>query len=61
VEIPRNPAELHGRIAASLRTILTGDDWEARSAAAVSWAAGHVWPAKAAAATAIYREIADGA
>lgn len=57
VEIPRDPGELHVRIAASLRTILTGDDWEARSAAAVNWAAGHVWPAKAAAATQIYKEV----
>lgn len=60
VEIPRRPQELHGRIAAALRTILTGDEWEARSAAAVSWAAQHVWPAKAAAATQIYKEVADG-
>jgi glycosyltransferase involved in cell wall biosynthesis len=61
VEIPRNPDELHGRIAAALGTILTGDEWEARSAAAVGWAAGHVWPAKAAAATAIYKEVVSGA
>jgi glycosyltransferase involved in cell wall biosynthesis len=60
VEIPRRPEELHGRIAASLRTILTGDDWEARSAAATSWASGHVWPAKAAAATQIYKEVVSG-
>ena len=57
VELPRRPEELHSRIAEALRTILAGDDWEARSAAAVNWAGGHIWPAKAAAATAIYKEV----
>jgi glycosyltransferase involved in cell wall biosynthesis len=60
VEIPQRPEDLHPRIATALRTILTGDDWEVRSAAAVSWAAGHVWPAKAAAATQIYKEVTGG-
>ena len=39
-------------------TILCDCEWELRSAASVNWAAQHVWPAKAAAATQIYREIA---
>jgi glycosyltransferase involved in cell wall biosynthesis len=60
VEVTQDPAQLHGRIADALATILTGDNWEARSAAAVGWAAQHVWPAKAAAATQIYKEVADG-
>ena len=57
VELPPRPQELPGRIADALAAILTGDDWEARSAAGVKWAAQHVWPAKAAAATQIYEEI----
>ncbi|HEY0936169.1 MAG TPA: hypothetical protein VGD91_20815, partial [Trebonia sp.] len=44
-------------VAVALRTVLTGDQWAARSAAGVKWAAQHVWPAKAAAATRIYEEV----
>ena len=49
--------ELHRHIAVALRTVLTGDDWAARSAAGIKWASQHIWPAKAAAATQIYEEI----
>lgn len=59
VELTERPEELRCRIADALRTVLTGDDWEARSAAGISWAAQHVWPAKAAAATEIYQQITN--
>jgi glycosyltransferase involved in cell wall biosynthesis len=57
VPLTRRPAELPPRIADALRTVLTGDNWEARSAAGLEWAAQHIWPAKAAAATAIYEDV----
>lgn len=57
VDLPRRPEELPARIADALRSIVTGTDWEARSAAAVSFATGHVWEAKAEAATQIYKEV----
>jgi glycosyltransferase involved in cell wall biosynthesis len=57
VDLPEDPGRLRYGIAEALRTLLAGDDWEARSAAAVEWAAEHTWPAKAAAATHIYQEI----
>ena len=57
IALPRRPEELQLRIADGLRTVLTGDDWEARSAAGIAWASQHTWPAKAAAATQIYEEI----
>jgi glycosyltransferase involved in cell wall biosynthesis len=57
VALPRRPEELHLRIADALRTVLSGDDWEARSAEAVSWASGNTWSIKAAAATRIYDEV----
>jgi hypothetical protein len=40
-----------------MRTVLTGDDWAARSATAVEWASGQTFPHKAAAATRIYQEV----
>ena len=58
VALPPKPRDLPGRLASALRTILCDDEWESRSAAAVDWAAGQVWPARAAAATQIYQEIA---
>jgi glycosyltransferase involved in cell wall biosynthesis len=58
VSLPSEPSDLAGRVGSALRTILSDGEWESRSAAAVSWAAGWVWPAKVAAATQIYREIA---
>jgi glycosyltransferase involved in cell wall biosynthesis len=57
ITLPRRPKELQLRIADGLRTILTGDDWEARSEAGIAWATQQTWPAKAAAATQIYEEI----
>jgi glycosyltransferase involved in cell wall biosynthesis len=61
VPLPQVPAELPGDLAAALRQILTGDDWELRSGAAVKWAAEHVWSAKAAAATELYKDVAGRA
>jgi hypothetical protein len=40
-----------------MRTVLTADDWEARSAAAIEWASEHTFPSKAAAASRIYQEV----
>jgi glycosyltransferase involved in cell wall biosynthesis len=57
VELTQRPDDLHRRIADALRTVLTGDDWAERSVAGIKWAAQHIWPAKAAAASQIYEEI----
>jgi glycosyltransferase involved in cell wall biosynthesis len=57
VALPDQPSDLPARLASALQTILSDSEWESRSAAGVNWAAGHVWPAKAAAATQIYQEI----
>jgi glycosyltransferase involved in cell wall biosynthesis len=57
VPLPEQPDELPGRLASALKTVLSDPDWESRSAAAVSWAGGHTWSAKAAAATQIYQEV----
>ena len=57
VVLARRPRDLPGRLASALQKVLDHDEWTLRSAAAVDWAAGHVWPAKAAAATQIYREV----
>jgi glycosyltransferase involved in cell wall biosynthesis len=57
VALPRNPDDLADRLASALQTVLCDHQWELRSAAGVDWAAGNVWPAKAATATQIYREI----
>jgi glycosyltransferase involved in cell wall biosynthesis len=58
VPVAANPADLPGQLAAALHEILTDGDWEQRSGAAVKWAAGHVWTAKAAAATEVYNDVA---
>lgn len=60
VALPRNPDELPGRLADALQTVVTGPDWESRSAAGVAWAASHAWPAKAAAATRLYEHVLRG-
>jgi glycosyltransferase involved in cell wall biosynthesis len=60
VALTERPEDLHLRMADALRTVLTGDDWAARSAAGITWATKHVWPAKAAAATQIYEEVTSG-
>jgi glycosyltransferase involved in cell wall biosynthesis len=57
VALPQRPHDLPGLLASAMRTILCDREWERRSAAGVKWAVGHVWPAKAAAATQIYKEI----
>ncbi|HEX6519265.1 MAG TPA: glycosyltransferase family 4 protein [Streptosporangiaceae bacterium] len=57
VALPQQPGDLPARLAAAMETVLSDREWESRSAAGVNWAAGHIWPAKAAAATQIYREI----
>jgi glycosyltransferase involved in cell wall biosynthesis len=57
VPLPANPDELPARLAARMRAVLSGDDWEARSAAAVQFASEHTFPAKAARATRIYEEV----
>lgn len=57
VPLARNPAELPGRVAAALQSILSDPAWEARNAAALDWAAEQIWPARAAAATRIYHDI----
>jgi glycosyltransferase involved in cell wall biosynthesis len=58
VALPPAPAELPGRLASALQTVLCDNQWESRSAAGVKWAADWTWPVKAAAATQIYQEIA---
>jgi len=58
VELPSEPRDLPGRVGMALQTILSDGQWESRSAAAVKWASGWVWPAKIATATEIYHEIA---
>jgi len=57
VALPPRPRDLPRRLASALQTVLSDSEWELRSAAAVKWAADWIWPAKAAAATQIYREI----
>ena len=59
VPLPRRPQELPYLLASALQTVLRDPDWELRSAAAVNWAAKWIWPAKAAAATRMYQEIAE--
>jgi glycosyltransferase involved in cell wall biosynthesis len=57
VALPQRPRDLPGRLASALQTILSDHEWESRSAAGVNWAAKHIWPEKAAAATQIYQEV----
>jgi glycosyltransferase involved in cell wall biosynthesis len=58
VALPPDPRDLPARLASALQTILCDREWELRSAAAINWAAQWVWPAKVAAMTKIYQEIA---
>ena len=58
VPLPPDPRDLAGHIGAGLQTILSDGAWESRSVAAVKWASGWVWEAKAATATQIYQEVA---
>ena len=57
VALPPRPHDLPGQLASALQTILCDQEWELRSAAAVSWASKQLWSARAADATQIYREI----
>lgn len=57
VPVTRSPDELPGQLAGAMRTVVTADDWEARSAAAIEWASEHTFPSKAAAASRIYQEV----
>ena len=57
VPLSRRPDELPAQLAAAMRGVLTADDWEARSAAAIEWASEHTFPSKAAAASRIYQEV----
>jgi glycosyltransferase involved in cell wall biosynthesis len=57
VPLAAQPRELPGGLAAALRTVIAGGDWERRSEAAVAWASERAWPAKAAAATQLYEEL----
>jgi len=57
VPLSRRPDELPAQLAAAMRDVLTADDWEARSAAAIEWASEHTFPSKAAAASRIYQEV----
>lgn len=59
VALTENPDDLPEHLATALEVILSDSQWDSRSEACVKWAAGHVWPAKAAAATKIYEEIAS--
>ena len=58
VPLPQRPEELPADLAAAMRTVLTADDWAARSAAAIEFASEHTFPTKAAAVTRIYQEVA---
>jgi len=58
VPVEPRPQDMPAQLAKAVHTLLTGDDWENRSAAAVRWAAGNTWAAKAEAATRIYEEVA---
>lgn len=58
VPLARKPDELPAQVALAMRTVLTEDNWGARSAAAVEWASEHAFPSKAAAVSGIYQEIA---
>jgi glycosyltransferase involved in cell wall biosynthesis len=58
VDLPARPRDLPGRLASALQAILSDDEWEMRSAAAINWASKWIWPVKASAMTRIYEEIA---
>jgi glycosyltransferase involved in cell wall biosynthesis len=58
VALPPEPRDLAARVGAALHEILSDGAWSQRSAAGVSWAADWIWPAKIAAASEIYQEIA---
>ena len=51
------PRDLPGQLGAGLGAVLSDDQWEARSAAAIAWARERIWPERAAAATRLYEEL----
>jgi glycosyltransferase involved in cell wall biosynthesis len=57
VSVPQDPGELPTRLAAALERVLTDGRWDTRSAAAVAWAAGRTWPAKATEVTRTYADV----
>jgi glycosyltransferase involved in cell wall biosynthesis len=57
VALPAEPRDLPGCLAAAMQTILCDDQWESRSAAGIKWAGEWTWPAKAATAGQIYRDV----
>ena len=57
VSLPARPDDLPERLAAALQSVLGDGNWESRSADGVKFASNWTWPAKAAAATALYQEI----
>lgn len=59
VALSPSPRDLPCHLASALQTVLCDCQWELRSAAAINWAAGHIWPARAVAATQIYQEILE--
>jgi glycosyltransferase involved in cell wall biosynthesis len=56
VPLPEEPAELPRLLGGALLDVVTDDGWAERSAAGVTWAAQHTWPAKAAIATKVYAD-----
>jgi glycosyltransferase involved in cell wall biosynthesis len=59
VPLPQRPQDLPHHLGSALQTVLRDPEWELRSAAAVKWAAGWIWPAKAVTATRIYEEVVE--
>lgn len=59
VALTPRPSDLPCRLGSALQTVLCDSEWELRSAAAIKWATEQVWPARAAAATQIYREAIE--
>lgn len=57
VAVSPEPRDLPGHLASAIQTILCDGKWESRSAAGVRLAGEWTFPAKAAAATQIYKEI----
>ena len=57
VDLPGRTRDLPGLLAAALAEVISDPAWAQRSADAVGWASGHTWAAKAAAASAVYRDV----
>jgi glycosyltransferase involved in cell wall biosynthesis len=59
VPLPARPHDLPGHLGQALAQVLTDNQWESRSAAAIKFASDCLWSVKAAEATKIYEEIAS--